>query len=205
MRQNIWAPLSMEGDTSFYPKENPDMHCRMADLSTLNEKGEPPAVDALGFDMLFGGADCFGGAGVFTSAQAYHTFLSAVFRRNSKLLTPKSYDELFRPQLDEKMEQAFNDYLALSPVHTQLLDLGIPHSVRKTYSLAGMLCLDGQEVRFEKGTNFWAGVPSCVWFMDHEAGVCGTAVCQILPPMHPPIIALHEFQRCVLEIAKDLK
>jgi CubicO group peptidase (beta-lactamase class C family) len=203
MREHIWKPLGIEGDVSFFPKKNPDMHQRMADLSTLDEKGEPPAVDAADFDILFGGTDCLGGGGIFSTPKAYYTFLSAVLRRDERLLTPGSYDELFRPQLDEKAEQAFNDYLVSSPVHTQFFALGIPHSVRKTWTFAGMLCLDKQEGRFEEGTVFWAGVPNCVWFMDQKAGVCGTAVCQLLPPLHPPIVALHDqFQRRVLEMAK---
>lgn len=204
MREHIWEPLGIQDDASFYARSKPAMRSRMADLATLSEKGEPPAVDAADFDMLFGGTDCLGGAGVFASPRAYYTFLSAVFRRDGRLLTAASYAELFRPQLDAAAEQAFNDYLASSPVHTQLLCLGIPPEVRRTWSFAGMVCLDGQEGRFERGATFWAGVPSCVWFMDHEAGVCGTAVCQILPPMHPAVIGLHaEFQSGVLALARE--
>ncbi|KAG7287191.1 hypothetical protein NEMBOFW57_006696 [Staphylotrichum longicolle] len=200
MRKHIWAPLRLDDDISFYPKSKITMKNRMADMSTLNEKGEPPAVDAADFDMLFGGTDCLGGAGVFASTEAYYAFMASVFRRDSRLLSAESYTELFRPQLDEAAEQAFNDYLARSPVHTQFLALGIPHTVRKTWSFAGMVCLDGQEGRFKKGTTFWAGVPCVEWFMDHEAGICGLALCQILPPMHPAVIALHEeFQRRVFE------
>ncbi|KAK4451288.1 beta-lactamase/transpeptidase-like protein [Podospora aff. communis PSN243] len=203
MREHIWKPLGLEGDVSFFPKKNPDMRRRIADLSTLDEKGEGPAIDAADFDILFGGTDCLGGGGIFSTPKAYYTFLSAVFRRDERLLTSESYDELFRPQLDEKAEQAFNDYLASSPVHTRFFTLGIPHSVRKTWTFAGMLCLDKLEGRFEEGTVFWAGVPNCVWFMDRKAGVCGTTVCQLIPPLHPPIVALHDqFQRRVLEMAK---
>ncbi|KAK4156106.1 beta-lactamase/transpeptidase-like protein [Chaetomidium leptoderma] len=204
MQTHIWTPLGIQDDVSFYPKTKPTMRDRMADISTLSEQGEPPAVDAPTFDILFGGTDCLGGGGVFASAEAYYAFISAVFRRDPKLLTPASYDELFRPQLNEAAEQAFNDYFARSPMHTQFLALGIPHTVRKTWSFAGMVCLDAQEGRFKKGTTFWAGVPSVKWFMDHEAGICGTALCQILPPMHPAVIALHEeFQRGVYEMVES--
>jgi CubicO group peptidase (beta-lactamase class C family) len=198
MRERIWTPLGIEDDASFYPKTKESMKGRLADLSTLNEKGEPPAVDAAGFDILFGGTDCLGGGGVFASADAYYTFLSAVLRRDPALLTPESYVELFRPQLDEAQEQAFNDYVALSPAHTNFLGMRIPESTRKTWSFAGMVAKEGQEGRFNAGTTFWGGVPSVEWFIDHEAGICGTALCQILPPMHPPVMALHEeFQRGV--------
>lgn len=168
----------------------------MADISTLNEAGEPPAADAPTFDILFGGTECLGGGGGFGSAQGYYTFLSAVFRRDSRLLTPESYTELFRPQLDSKLEEAFNQYLVLSPMHEQFVGMGIPKSIRKSWSFAGMVALDGQEGRFKPGATFWGGLPCMMWFMDHEAGICGTAFCQMLPPMHPKIMSLHEeFQR----------
>ncbi|KAL1865046.1 hypothetical protein Daus18300_007393 [Diaporthe australafricana] len=204
MSRNIWSQLGIEGEVSFYPKTKPGMKDRMADLSTLNEKSEPPAVDAPTFDILFGGTDCLGGGGGFGSANAYYTFLSAVFRRDSKLLTEESYKELFRPQLEEKAEQALNDYFHLSPAHTQFLALGVPQEVRKTWSLAGVIIKDGVEGRLKKNTTMWGGVPSMVWFMDHEAGVCGAAFCQILPPMSPPVIALHaKFQGHILEISGE--
>ncbi|AEO71520.1 e63666cf-9922-41fa-8332-9fe65b354107 [Thermothielavioides terrestris] len=204
MHRHIWTPLGIQDDVSFYPATKPSIRDRMADISTLGEQGLPPAVDASTFDMVYGATDCLGGGGVFASTAAYYTFLSAVFRRDARLLTAASYAELFRPQLDEALEQAFNDYLARSPIYTQFLALGIPQSVRKTWSFAGMVCLSGQEGRFARGTTFWAGVPCVEWFMDHETGICGTAVCQVLPPMHPAVIALHEqFQRGVFEMARS--
>jgi CubicO group peptidase (beta-lactamase class C family) len=206
MKEHLWKPLGIENDVSFYPKVNEAMNSRLASISTLNEKGEPPAVDAPEFDILFGGTDCLGGGGLFASSQGYFTFLSAVYRRDARVLTKsESYEELFRPQLDEAAEKAFNDYLVLSPIHTQFLGLQIPlPQTRMTWSLAGMTAKDAVPGRFEKGTTFWAGVPSCVWFMDHAAGVFGTAICQIIPPLHPAIVALHEqFQRGVLGMVKS--
>lgn len=206
MREHFWKPLGIENDVSFYPKVNESMSSRMADIATLNEKGEPPAVDAPEFDILFGGTDCLGGGGLFASAQGYFTFLSAVFRRDERLLSkPESYDELVRPQLDDDAEKAFNDYLVLSPMHTMFLGLQIPlPQVRMTWSLAGMVAKEALPGRFEKGTIFWAGVPSCVWFMDREAGLFATALCQIIPPLHPAIVSLHEqCQRGLLEMAKS--
>ncbi|KJZ72358.1 hypothetical protein HIM_08284 [Hirsutella minnesotensis 3608] len=203
MAAHLWAPLGIQDDVSFYPKAKPGMRARMADIGTLPDS-QPPAVDAPDFDILFGGTDCLGGGGLFASAQAYYAFVSAVFRHDGRLLSPESYAELFRPQLDVTVEQALNDYFARSPMHTQFLALGIPHDVRKTWSFAGLVCLDGQEGRFKKGTTFWAGVPSVEWFMDHEAGICGTALCQVIPPMLPGVIALHEeLQRGAFTMVKS--
>ncbi|KAK3315881.1 beta-lactamase/transpeptidase-like protein [Apodospora peruviana] len=196
MYEYIWKPLGIESDVAFWPKTKPNMKDRVATLSTVTELGEPPAKDEPNFDLLFGATDCLGGAGIFSTTTAYYTFLSAVFRRDERLLTrPSSYDELFRPQLnDDKLEQSFNDYLVRSPAHAQFLGMAVPPDVRKTWSFAGMICLEAQPGRFEKGTIMWGGVPCCTWFMDFEGGVCGAAICQMLPPMHP-------FQGSVLDIA----
>ncbi|KAK8137280.1 hypothetical protein PG984_005220 [Apiospora sp. TS-2023a] len=190
-RERIWKPLGIDKDMSFFPKSREHMTARIADISTLNEKGEPPAVDAASFDILMGGTDCLGGAGLFGSTEAYHAFLSAVLRRDSRLLRPESYEELFRPQLDEHLEEEFNKYIAKSPVHTAFIGMSMPLSVRKTWSFAGMVAKDGIPGQFAPGTTIWGGVPSCEWFIDHESGLRGAMVCQIIPPMHPPVMALH--------------
>ncbi|RYP40861.1 hypothetical protein DL767_001342 [Monosporascus sp. MG133] len=206
MRIRIWKPLGIENDITFWPKTKDNMKGRMADMSTLDQNGNPPAMDASDYDITLGATDCMGGDGIYGSIKAYYTFLSALLRRDPKLLTSRSYDELFRPQLNEKCEQALNDYIALSPAHTNFLGQRIPASVRKTWSFAGLIAKEGQEGRFERGTAFWAGLANTVWFIDREAGICGTAFCQLLPPLHPPVLALHEqFQRGVFEKAKGAR
>ncbi|KAI0376203.1 beta-lactamase/transpeptidase-like protein [Hypomontagnella monticulosa] len=202
MRERIWTPLGIENDASFYPKTKDGMKDRIADISTLDDKGQPPAKDSGGFDVV-NGTDCLGGAGVHASAKAYFTFLTAVLRRDTRLLTPASYEELFRPQLDDRCEQALNDYIASSPLYTQLLGLQIPNSVRKTWSFAGLVAKESQEGRFAPGTTLWGGFPCCAWWIDDKTGICGTAVCQIIPPMHSAVMALHaEFQKVVFSEVK---
>jgi len=208
MREHIWVPLGIDKDVSFLARTNPEMKGRVADIVAANETGQGPALVDAGdeFDMLFGGdeKECFGGAGIVVSTEAYFTFLSAVFRRDERLLKKESYEELFRPQLDERCEQSLNDFISGSPSNERFLALGVPSTVRKTWSLAGMVCMDKQEGRFEEGAILWAGVPNALWFMDPKGGVCGTAVCQLIPPQLPGVIALHEqFQREVLLMAKN--
>lgn len=200
MHQRIWKPLGIENDATFWPATKDGMKDRESTLSTLDEQGQPPAKD-LDIDHLRGAAECLGGGGSYASAEAYHKFLSALLRRDPKLLTPASYEELFRPQLNEKTEQALTEYLAQSPAHTAFLGQNIPASVRKTWSFAGLITKDGQEGRFRPGATVWAGTPSCQWFIDHEAGTCGVAMVSIFPPLHPSILALHEqFQRGIYEV-----
>ncbi|PSN62090.1 beta-lactamase/transpeptidase-like protein [Corynespora cassiicola Philippines] len=176
MKEKIWGPLGIKKIT-FYPKSNPDMQGRIASISTLNEKGEGPAVDAADFDILFGAIECLGGGGAFGSTEGYFTFLQAVLRRDSKLLTGESWKELFKPQLNESTKKSFNDYLKSSPLHTQYLGMGLPTDLEKNSSFAGMICENGIQGRMR---------------------ICGIATCQIIPPMSPSIMALHEqFQRAI--------
>ncbi|KJZ77817.1 hypothetical protein HIM_02994 [Hirsutella minnesotensis 3608] len=192
MSKHIWEPLGIRDEVTFFPDAKPSMNGRRADISKLPEQGKLVAEDSPEFTLLSGYKDCAGGAGLHASTEAYHTFVSALFRRDSRLLTPDSYQELFRPQLNEPTEQALNDYLMSSPHHAVVLSLGIPSTIRKSWSFAGMVCLNAQQGRFDKGTTFWGGLPCTQWFMDHEAGICGTVLCQVVPPMHPAVVALCE-------------
>ncbi|KAM7205111.1 Beta-lactamase/transpeptidase-like protein [Naviculisporaceae sp. PSN 640] len=207
MRERIWRPLGIaDQDVGFLPvkDENVELKKRMATLSSLDEAGNGPAFDLPGFDMLFGGEECLGGGGGFCTAEGYYTFLSAVLRRDSRLLKTESWEELFRPQLDEKLEGKLNEYLAQSEMYENFLGFRVPRSVRKNWSFAGLVVVDGQEGRFGKNTVLWGGVPSCAWWMDREMGVCGVSVCQVLPPMCPTIMKLHEeFQKGVYSLLKN--
>ncbi|KAK2599087.1 hypothetical protein QQS21_005428 [Conoideocrella luteorostrata] len=161
MRTHIWTSLGIDNEVTFHPKTKQGMEGRMADLTTLNAHFEPPAVDEPNFDSLFSSHDCFGGGGAYATAQAFYTSLSAVFRRDARLLTPMSYTELFRPQLDEHTEKAMCDYINSTPEYTRYLGLGVPASIRKNCCFAGMVCIDGQDIVFEKGTAMCGGFPSC--------------------------------------------
>ncbi|OAG21995.1 beta-lactamase/transpeptidase-like protein [Alternaria alternata] len=201
MKEKIWTPLGIH-DITFYPKTRPDIEDRMATISTLNEQGEGPVADTNGFDVLFGATDCLGGAGCFSSAEAYFAFLQSVLRHDPKLLGEASWTELFKPQLDKKCKQEFNNYLKCSPLHTQYLGMCLPTDIEKQWSFAGMIVEQGQQGRMNPGTVFWGGVPSMTWYLDFEAGVCGVAFCQVIPPMSPSILKLHElFQRAMYEKA----
>ncbi|KAI4912768.1 hypothetical protein J4E90_006174 [Alternaria incomplexa] len=199
MKEKIWDPLGIT-DISFFPKERSDIKDRVANISTLNEQGEGPATDAGGFDVFVDATDCLGGVGAFASAEAYFIFLQSVLKRDSRLLNDDSWDELFKPQLDERCKEELNDYLKSSPLHTQLLGMGLPADIEKQWSFAGMIAEQGQEGRMNARTVCWGGVPSLTWYLDFEAGVCGVAFCQVIPPMSPRILKLHElFQRAIYE------
>ncbi|KAF2869650.1 beta-lactamase/transpeptidase-like protein [Massariosphaeria phaeospora] len=197
MRAHIWTPLGIS-DMTFFPHARPAMAARLATISTLDAQGAGPAADAPDFDILTGGTECLGGVGAYASTAAYFPLLQAVLRRDTALLSPASWTELLRPQLDARCKAEFNAYLTSSPLHMQYLGMGLPASVVKTWSFAGMVCEEGVEGRMGKGAVMWGGLPSMAWWVDSEAGLCGVAACQVMPPMAPVVMALHEgFQRGV--------
>jgi CubicO group peptidase (beta-lactamase class C family) len=167
MREKIFEPLRIK-EITFYPQDKPHMKDRLATVSTLSETGESPAVDAADFDPLFGGKDCLGGGGAYGSATEYFKFLQAVLQRDPRLLKPESYDELFKPQLNDQCKKAFNDYLYSSPAHAQYLGMSLPGEMQKNWSFAGLICEQGQEGRMSEGTHFWGGVPSMSWVSQLE-------------------------------------
>lgn len=189
MSKHIWTPLGIQEDTTFSPSKNKNLE--VATMSTLDEKGQPPAV-ASDFDPVTDVKDCIGGAGLYTSCESYYAFLSALLRRKPKLLTGASYHELFRPQLNDDLEESFNQYLYSSPERAISLPQGIPATVRKNFSFAGMICKEAVPGRSEKDTVIWGGLPCMTWWIDGVSGICGTVFCQIIPAMHPGIMALHE-------------
>ena len=58
MRERIWGPLGIrEDEASFYPDKNEGMKAKMADMSSLNEKGEDPAARVVAGGSLGDGDD----------------------------------------------------------------------------------------------------------------------------------------------------
>lgn len=198
MPEKIWGPLGIK-DITFFPKQRPDMKERMAGMNNLGDRQGPATHDSE-FDVLGGATDCLGGGGGFASAEAYFVFLQAILRRDPKLLRPSSFEELFKPQLSPEVRAYLNEYLYSEPLRAQYLGMGISAKIEKTWCFAGMICEHGQEGRFSPGTIFWGGVPSMAWWIDKERGTCGVAACQVLPPMSPKIMQLHEqFQKEVFK------
>lgn len=161
-RERILKPLGIT-DISFFLTDRFDMRGRLATMSTHGDEGKGPLVDVEDFDPTFGGKDCSGGAGAFASARGYFPFLHAVMRRDDRLMSAASFEELFRPQLDGRCKEALNQYVQSSPMHAQFVGMNLPGEMRKTWSFAGMVCEEGEEGRMNEGTYCWGGMPSLTW------------------------------------------
>lgn len=192
--ERILKPLGIpEGEFTFSPDKYPGPKARKTDMSTLDENTmAPPAKHLPDFDPVFGATVCLGGGGSWATPEAYFTFLKAVARRDGKLLNEASWDEMFRPQLDQRCEDSMNSWIESSPFISRTVGTGLPDDLRKSWSFAGMVCIEGREGVVNTGTIMWGGMPSILWFIDPKAETCGICFVQIMPPMVPAVMALHQ-------------
>ncbi|CAG8961247.1 hypothetical protein HYFRA_00013303 [Hymenoscyphus fraxineus] len=201
MAKHIWNPLNIK-DITFFPERNPDLKDRMAHISSLDPSGGKSFPVPDDFDMNAGCKECMGGGGVYTSADTYMQLLVAVLNADPKLLAPESWKELFKPQLEQQQVEAMQAVMS-SPELGSFYRMYIPTTAKKNWSFGGLLLEEGCE-GMSGGTMLWGGVPCLTWFVDREAGVCGFAGTQMVPPMAPTIVGLHgNFHREILGIAKE--
>ncbi|TLD15998.1 uncharacterized protein PgNI_01909 [Pyricularia grisea] len=195
--ERILKPLGItEGEFTFFPDKYPGPKARKSGMNTLDENTlAPPAKELAEFDPTFGATVCLGGGGSYATPEAYFAFIKAVARRDSKLLNEASWDEMFRPQLNQQCEDSMNAWIRSSPYISRTVGAGLPDELRKSWSFAGMVCVEGREGVVNEGMIMWGGMPSILWFIDPKAETCGICFVQILPPMAPAVMALHHVFR----------
>ena len=170
MSENIWGPLGMK-DITFWPEDKEGFGERMAHLSVLDPPDTGTANDAPDANLNTGVTDCLGGGGVYASARAFMTLLHAVMQRDPLLLKAGGYEELFRPQLDEKCAGALYDLLLRDPQMQDYVGLNIPVTGKKNWSFAGILNGASYEGWMSKGTVLWGGMVNIVWVRLSSWGV----------------------------------
>ncbi len=84
------------------------------------------------------------------------TLLHAVLNYDSRLLQAHSYDELFKPQLDERCKQTLQNLLLSDQQMQKYIGLNIPTSGQKNWNLAGILSTDDYPGWMKKNTLLWA-------------------------------------------------
>ena len=162
MSKNIWGPLDIK-DITFWPKERADMKNRIADISMIDPTGSGKAIDAPDVDINGGMTECLGGGGAFASSEAFMTLLYAVLKEDPKLLSSRSYEEFFKPQLDLQCQGALNKLLLSDPQMQDYLGVNVPTSGQKNWSFGGLLSIDEYPGWMKSDTLLWGGVPNIIW------------------------------------------
>ena len=170
MSSRMWSPLGL-ADVTFWPRTKPRMAGRIAEMSTWNQDGKCVSL-VKDFDFNNGATDCLGGSGSFGSARDFFKFMQAVLRQDERLLKKfKSWEELFRPQLTQESKDALQRLLESGEWFDLELGANVPLGGAKSWSLGGLVSLDGYDGWFRKGTMLWSGLPNLRWvssWMDHN-------------------------------------
>jgi CubicO group peptidase (beta-lactamase class C family) len=156
MRQHIFEPLGMSSST-FYVTKHPELTDRLAALSFRASPTDRPVLGENPWNKDPEIAS--GGAGLHTTAADYAAFLGAVVDRSSKLLAPESFDELFRPQLEDPSHfQEFCDGESHEAICADF-PIGLPVN----YGLGGAVNLQDLPGRRKKGSMMWSGMTNPRW------------------------------------------
>jgi hypothetical protein len=99
--------------------------------------------------------ECLGGGGAVASPTAYLEILKAVLREDTNLLSPESWIELWKPQLDEKCKDALNELIRTDREQAAYLRVNIPVEARKNWYFMSLISKEGQEGWMAEDTVLW--------------------------------------------------
>lgn len=159
LKTHIWEPLGIQ-DMTFHLDRREDLRNRMLGMSLR---------DAVSGKAVFTGAkswddpieDDFGGAGVYSSMPDYLKVLRAALSADRKLLGAETWEEMFKPQLNEPARESMMEQLQDPEVNDRLGNL--PLGSEKDWGLGGMLLQEDVKDGRRKGTLLWGGVPNLFW------------------------------------------
>ncbi|KAF9878197.1 beta-lactamase [Colletotrichum karsti] len=192
MTENIFEPLGMK-DTGFWPEKLPHVAERTAawayrgeDQVTLGP-GPRPCAEKHPVES--------GGAGLFTTAADYAKFLHALLTH--KIVKKETVDEMFRPQLDEKIARTLEKEVFRWHGAVEFeRDMGL------SYGLSGCINMRDAIGKRKKGSMTWSGMANSHWWMDRESGIAAALFVQLMPFGDPVVVKLYdELERAVY---KDL-
>ncbi|KAL8631127.1 hypothetical protein Q9189_003161 [Teloschistes chrysophthalmus] len=204
LAENVWRALGIE-DTTFHLNDREDLRKRLTHM-TLRDPAPAagsPATTTIHSPELFWSPDRrddYGGAGLYSTAPQYFKIVHAVLRRDERLLSKSSWDQIFEPQLSKASHAAMMAMLARPEYGPPLGDLAV--GLRKDYGLAGLLQMEDDEEggRMRRGTLMWMGGPNLTWFVDREADLCGLYASQVFPSGDPGSVEMRGvFQRAMHE------
>ncbi|OCL03265.1 beta-lactamase [Glonium stellatum] len=158
MQRNIWHPLGMKS-TTFRPLSHPDIMDRIVETVIRGPDGTIGA-DESGMFVIKEPGDDFGGAGIYSCAEDYATFLTSLLRDDGRILRSESLQELLKPQLPDPK------YLLSSKLFHAMqgfLSPDMPLGPGWNYALGGIVSIDGVESIAGKGTMWWGGILNSYW------------------------------------------
>ncbi|KAK2767944.1 hypothetical protein FQN53_006387 [Emmonsiellopsis sp. PD_33] len=183
MSTAIFSKLNLTS-TTFHPATIPTYPSRAVELAARSPS-TPSTLSAIPTPYPNPARDCLGGIGLYSTARDYTTLLSTLLAGGGSVLRPESVDQLFKTQLDDDgpMNRIFSKPVGQM---NRMLTAGKVVSM----GLSVCVCLDEVPGGRRAGSVSWGGYTNTFWWLDREAGVCGTLFFQLLPPVDGVVIEI---------------
>ncbi|KAL6884763.1 beta-lactamase/transpeptidase-like protein [Trichoderma evansii] len=193
MKQHLLDPLGMH-DTGFRVRQLPHTLGRRADiairdtdsgsLSAFNIVPEEPEIDSAG-------------AGIHTTANDYIRLLRAMLQVEPGVLSAKTAQTMFAPQLDNRQQTMLRDALYGEGGRGAFIP-EFPDGVALQYGYGGMVTMEDVAGLRRKGSLSWPGACSSRWWIDPESGIAAVLIVAMFPFGDPVSSRLYaDLQRAV--------
>lgn len=143
--------------TTFHVEDRPDLATRLATVSNRTEDALLTVNQPL---YARPARDDSGGAGAYSTPADLIKFLYAVLCADPRLLRAETFDEMFRPQLEDSkyLENTLGD-----PAYRLGVTTSLPEGVSINFGLGGLLCLSDLDTGRKGGSMQWGGYPNLAW------------------------------------------
>ncbi|KAI9898649.1 hypothetical protein N3K66_007009 [Trichothecium roseum] len=197
IHKHVCAPLGITS-VCFRPREHPDLHSRLADVSLRKEKGGPVEHTPLTIWPPDTEGDS-GGSGAYATVADFQRVLRSVAGDDGVLLPSRMVDELLRPDMTPSARAGAMK--ALRNESTNNIYGGLPMGTEVAYAIGGMVVLeDLLPGRRPRGAVHWGGLLNVFFWMDRENGLSGIYGSQVFPAGDVKCLGLlAEFERGVYE------
>ncbi|EAU35413.1 predicted protein [Aspergillus terreus NIH2624] len=159
MQRHIWEPLGISRMT-FWPST---VSGRIAPVKISVRDQVSGGFSGLKQPFLTEGVtDCFGGQGVYGSMEDFLKVLHSILADDGKLLTSRSVDMMFQPQLLLPSREALLKRVRNSTPESSFIGI-FDKSLSYDWGLGGMLAMENEPSGRRRNTLFWSGMPNLFW------------------------------------------
>ncbi|KAM5451726.1 hypothetical protein MaudCBS49596_003553 [Microsporum audouinii] len=173
MQENIFQKLGLTA-TTFHPENHPEFEARRVELSQRAPDG---SLSTVPIPYTIPAKDDLGGIGLYSTPREYTRFLQMILRGGENVLRRDNINTIISPQLESNKEiNAIRDQgpkLMSRLVNPgKVIDMGLSASIN----------LDRVPEARYPGSISWSGAANTFWWVDMEAGICGTLFLHSFPP-----------------------
>ncbi|KAM7190866.1 acyltransferase LovD [Naviculisporaceae sp. PSN 640] len=191
MAQNIFAPLNLH-HTTFRSQPLLDT---TPDLDYVSCTSRDQATGALVQIPLPVPADPpieSGGGGLWTTTEDYSKILQALLGsisgESNAILSKKSVDELFRPQLNEVQHAMLK---AITDMFHDGMVPEFPPGTPINHGLGGIINMEDVPGKRRKGSMMWQGMAGSKWWIDPETGIGAALIVNVINDADPGVRSLY--------------